>query len=248
MGRLGGVEEDVAGSVCLTDPAEAAEFVAKSGCDSLAVAIGTSHGAYKFAGKQGLHFDVLEKLRASLPKDFPMVMHGSSSVPKEWVDRINNAGGKMKSTSGVNEDQYLPAAKLGVCKVNIDTDGRLVWCAIHREAVPRRSGQFRPASAREGLYGRLRRLHRSQEHEARLRRPVGVGPQDAEGLRVCEVADQLPSPAGRGAGGEGRMQCHCWLAQQCSVLLRMGKPAVAPGAKREAILGFGLTPEEWTRV
>ena len=119
---------------CLTDPAQAAEFVEKSGCDSLAVAIGTSHGAFKFTGKQGLHFDVLEKIQKALPKNFPLVMHGSSSVPKEWVDRINNAGGKMKSTSGVPEEQYLPAAKLGVCKVNIDTDGRLVWCAIHRES------------------------------------------------------------------------------------------------------------------
>ena len=69
-----------------------------------------------------------------MPKNFPLVMHGSSSVPKEWVDRINNAGGKMPATSGVPEDQYLPAARLGVCKVNIDTDGRLVWCAIHRES------------------------------------------------------------------------------------------------------------------
>ena len=90
MGQLGGVEEDVIGSVCLTDPAQAAEFVAKSGCDSLAVAIGTSHGAYKFTGKQGLHFDVLDKIQKVLPKSFPLVMHGSSSVPKEWVDRINN--------------------------------------------------------------------------------------------------------------------------------------------------------------
>jgi fructose-bisphosphate aldolase class II len=142
LGRLGGVEEDVTGSVCLTDPAEAAEFVARSGCDSLAVAIGTSHGAYKFAGKQGLHLDVLEKIRAVLPKNFPLVMHGSSSVPKEWVDRINSAGGQMKSTSGVNEDQYLPAARLGVCKVNIDTDGRLVWCAIHREQFRDDPGNF----------------------------------------------------------------------------------------------------------
>ncbi len=134
LGQLGGVEEDIVGSVCLTNPEEAAEFVAQSGCDSLAVAIGTSHGAYKFAGKQGLHFDVLEKLQKALPKNFPLVMHGSSSVPKEWVDRINAAGGKMPNTSGVAEDQYLPAAKMGVCKVNIDTDGRLVWCAIHREA------------------------------------------------------------------------------------------------------------------
>jgi fructose-bisphosphate aldolase, class II len=134
LGQLGGVEEDITGSVRLTDPGQAAEFVAKSGCDSLAVAIGTSHGAYKFSGKQGLHFDVLEKIQKVLPKNFPMVMHGSSSVPKEWVDRINAAGGKLGSASGVPEDQYLPAAKMGVCKVNIDTDGRLVWCAIHREA------------------------------------------------------------------------------------------------------------------
>ncbi len=134
LGQLGGVEEDIVGSVCLTEPAEAVEFVEKSGCDSLAVAIGTSHGAYKFSGSQGLHFDVLEKIQKLLPAGFPLVMHGSSSVPKEWVDRINNAGGKLKNASGVDEDQYLPAAKMGVCKVNIDTDGRLVWCAIHRES------------------------------------------------------------------------------------------------------------------
>ena len=134
LGQLGGVEEDVVGSVCLTEPDQAVEFVAKSGCDSLAVAIGTSHGAYKFSGAQGLRLDRLTEIQKVLPKNFPMVMHGSSSVPKEWVDRINNAGGKMKSSSGVDEAQYIQAAKLGVCKVNIDTDGRLVWCAIHREA------------------------------------------------------------------------------------------------------------------
>ncbi|MBN2022195.1 MAG: class II fructose-bisphosphate aldolase [Pirellulales bacterium] len=133
LGQLGGVEEDVVGSVCLTEPDEAVEFVEKSGCDSLAVAIGTSHGAYKFSGKQGLHFDVLEKIQKALPARFPLVMHGSSSVPKDWVDRINAAGGALKNASGVDEKQYLPAAKMGVCKVNIDTDGRLVWCAIHRE-------------------------------------------------------------------------------------------------------------------
>lgn len=134
LGQLGGVEEDIVGSVCLTEPAQAAEFIAKSGCDSLAVAIGTSHGAYKFSGKQGLRLDVLTEIQKAVPKNFPLVMHGSSSVPKEWVDRINAAGGKLGGASGVNEDQYLPAAKLGVCKVNIDTDGRLVWCAIHRES------------------------------------------------------------------------------------------------------------------
>jgi fructose-bisphosphate aldolase class II len=134
LGQLGGVEEDVIGSVCLTEPAQAAEFIERSGCDSLAAAIGTSHGAYKFSGKQGLHFDVLEKIQRAVPKNFPLVMHGSSSVPKEWVERINHAGGKLKDASGVNEDQYLPAAKLGVCKINIDTDGRLVWCGVHRES------------------------------------------------------------------------------------------------------------------
>jgi len=134
LGQLGGVEEDVVGSVCLTEVAQAVEFVEKSGCDSLAVAIGTSHGAYKFAGTQSLRLDRLKELQAALPKGFPLVMHGSSSVPKEWVDRINKAGGQLKNASGVNEDQYLPAAKLGICKINIDTDGCLVWCAIHRES------------------------------------------------------------------------------------------------------------------
>jgi len=134
LGQLGGVEEDIVGSVCLTEPDQAVEFVEKSGCDSLAVAIGTSHGAYKFSGSQGLRFDVLEEIQKALPENFPLVMHGSSSVPKEWVDRINAAGGELGGASGVSEDQYLPAAKLGVCKINIDTDGRLVWCAIHRES------------------------------------------------------------------------------------------------------------------
>lgn len=133
LGQLGGVEEDVAGSVCLTDPEEAARFIKLTGCDSLAVAIGTSHGAYKFSGNQGVRLDRLAEIQQAVPKGYPLVMHGASSVPKEWVDRINAAGGKMKQTSGVNEDDYLKAAKLGVCKINIDTDGRLVWCAVYRE-------------------------------------------------------------------------------------------------------------------
>jgi fructose-bisphosphate aldolase class II len=135
LGMLGGVEEDISVSAehaCLTDPDEAVEFVERSGCDSLAVAIGTSHGAYKFKGSQGLHFDRIEAIQKLLP-GYPLVMHGSSSVPKEWVNRINKAGGTLPDTSGVPEKDYLPAAKLGVCKVNIDTDGRLVWCAVIRE-------------------------------------------------------------------------------------------------------------------
>ncbi len=144
LGQLGGVEEDVVGSVCLTDPAQAAEFVEKTACDSLAVAIGTSHGAYKFAGSQSLRLDRLAEIQNALPKGYPLVMHGSSSVPKEWVDRINAAGGKMKNTSGVREDQYLPAAKLGICKINIDTDGRLGWCAPHRESFRDKPEDFDP--------------------------------------------------------------------------------------------------------
>src|SRR5476649_1983055 len=136
LGMLGGVEEDISvdeGNACLTNPEEAVEFVTKSGCDSLAAAIGTSHGAYKFKGQQSLHFEVIEAIQKAIPGT-PIVMHGSSSVPKSEVERINAAGGKLDpSARGVDENEYLPAAKLGVTKVNIDTDGRLVWTRVHRE-------------------------------------------------------------------------------------------------------------------
>ncbi|PAW86266.1 MAG: fructose-bisphosphate aldolase [Opitutia bacterium Tous-C10FEB] len=135
LGMLGGVEEDIKveeGNACLTDPAEAEDFVKRTGCDCLAAAIGTSHGAFKFKGKQSLHFDVLEKIQARLP-NFPLVMHGSSSVPQDEVARINAAGGQIAGSMGVDVNEYLPAAKLGVTKINIDTDGRLVWTRVHRE-------------------------------------------------------------------------------------------------------------------
>ncbi len=136
LGQLGGVEEDIKvdeGHASLTNPKEAVEFVKQTGCDSLAAAIGTSHGAYKFKGQQSLHFDVIEEIQQLIP-GMPIVMHGSSSVPVEEVRRINAAGGKLDpSARGVNEEEYLPAAKLGVTKVNIDTDGRLVWTRVHRE-------------------------------------------------------------------------------------------------------------------
>jgi len=136
LGMLGGVEEDIQvdeSHACLTDPDEAKVFVERTGCDSLACAIGTSHGAYKFSGGQGIHFDRVQAIQDRLP-GFPLVMHGSSSVPQEEVARINAAGGRLKEgAKGVDPAQYLPAAKLGVCKVNIDTDGRLVWTRVHRE-------------------------------------------------------------------------------------------------------------------
>ncbi|MGV3724547.1 MAG: class II fructose-bisphosphate aldolase [Actinomycetota bacterium] len=145
LGMLGGVEEDIQvdeAHACLTDPDQAKEFVEKSGCDSLAVAIGTSHGAYKFSGGQGIHFDRVKAIQEQLP-GFPMVMHGSSSVPEDEVKRINAAGGKLKEgAKGVDPNQYLPAAKLGVCKVNIDTDGRLVWSRVHREYFQNKPEDF----------------------------------------------------------------------------------------------------------
>jgi fructose-bisphosphate aldolase class II len=136
IGMLGGVEEDIKVDekhAMLTDPDDAARFVELSGCDSLAVAIGTSHGAYKFKGRQGLHFSRLAEIQQRLP-NFPLVMHGSSSVPREEVERINLAGGAMDpSAQGVDENEFARAVALGVTKVNIDTDGRLVWTRVHRE-------------------------------------------------------------------------------------------------------------------
>jgi len=144
LGMLGGVEEDIKveeGNACLTKPEEAQNFIKLTGCDSLAAAIGTSHGAYKFKGRQSLHFEVLEGIKKLVP-GYPIVMHGSSSVPKEEVDRINAAGGKLGSAVGVYVNEYLPAAKLGVTKINIDTDGRLVWTRVHREFFRDKPAEF----------------------------------------------------------------------------------------------------------
>ena len=144
LGMLGGVEEDIVvedGHATLTNPKEAEEFIKLTGCDSLACAIGTSHCAFKFKGKQSLHFDVLEKIKALVP-GFPLVMHGSSSVPREEVARINAAGGTIAGSMGVDVNEYLPAAKLGVTKINIDTDGRLVWTRVHREFFRDKPSEF----------------------------------------------------------------------------------------------------------
>lgn len=145
LGVLGGVEEDIQVDekhAMLTDPEEAAEFVRRTNCDSLAVAIGTSHGAYKFTGGQGLHFERLAEIQRHLP-DFPLVMHGSSSVPRGEVERINAAGGAIPTTArGVDEAEFARAVPLGVTKVNIDTDGRLVWTRVHREFFRDRPAEF----------------------------------------------------------------------------------------------------------
>ena len=144
LGMLGGVEEDIkveAGNACLTKPEEAARFIKLTGCDSLAAAIGTSHGAYKFKGRQSLHFEVLQGIKKLVP-GFPIVMHGSSSVPQDEVKRINAAGGQLGTAVGVDVNEYLPAAKLGVTKINIDTDGRLVWTRVHREFFRDKPAEF----------------------------------------------------------------------------------------------------------
>lgn len=167
LGMLGGVEEHVQvdeKNALLTDPAEAKDFVARSGCDSLACAIGTSHGAYKFSGGQGLHFDRIKAIQAEIP-GVPLVMHGSSSVPQDEVARINAAGGKLKEgAKGVDEAQYLPAAKLGVCKVNIDTDGRLVWTRVHREFFRDKPEDFDLRSAGKVFMAEYAKFIASRSH------------------------------------------------------------------------------------
>jgi fructose-bisphosphate aldolase class II len=125
------------------DPNQVEEFVTKTGVDSLAVAIGTSHGAYKFKKEPKLAFDVIQEIADKLP-GFPLVMHGSSSVLKEFVDLINQYGGKMPNAMGVPEDAVSKAAKMAVCKVNIDTDLRLALTAKIRQVFAEEPGQFDP--------------------------------------------------------------------------------------------------------
>ena len=133
LGQLKGIEEDVeAAEHVYTKPEEVIDFQSRTGCDSLACAIGTSHGAFKFNGDQKLRFDILAEVQQKL-KNFPLVMHGSSSVPPGEVARINAAGGQINGAKGVDATQFLQAARLGVTKINIDTDGRLVWTRVHRE-------------------------------------------------------------------------------------------------------------------
>ncbi len=135
LGQLGGVEEhiDVAEeNAHLTDPEQAVDFVAKTGCDSLAIAIGTSHGAYKFSGNQKIAFERLKQIHSKLA-GFPLVMHGSSSIPQEEVKKIDAAGGQLAGAKGVDENDLREVHKYGVAKINIDSDGRLIWTRVHRE-------------------------------------------------------------------------------------------------------------------
>ena len=147
LGQLGGIEEHVKGvddvMAHLTDPDQVVEFVGRTGVDSLAVAIGTSHGAYKFKKEPKLAFDVVKKIQKKLP-GFPLVMHGSSSVPKEFKDLINKYGGQMPDAVGVPESAISQASKMALCKVNIDTDLRMALTAKIREVFSTKPGEFDP--------------------------------------------------------------------------------------------------------
>ena len=146
LGRLAGVEDDVNVSekdALFTDPEEAAEFVRLTGVDSLAIAIGTSHGAYKFKGTPYLDFGRLQRVGELLP-NFPIVLHGASSVPQAFVEKCNSFGGAIPGAQGVPEDMLRKAATMAVCKINIDTDLRLAMTASIREVLASNPAEFDP--------------------------------------------------------------------------------------------------------
>ena len=157
LGVLAGVEDEVSSEVShYTKPEEVIDFTQRTGVDSLAISIGTSHGAYKFKPEQctrdpktgrlvppPLAFDVLDEIMVKLP-GFPIVLHGSSSVPQKYVDMINKYGGKMPDAVGIPEDQLRKASKSAVCKINIDSDSRLAFTAAVRKVFSEKPGEFDP--------------------------------------------------------------------------------------------------------
>lgn len=146
LGRLAGIEDNVNVSdanACYTDPDQVEEFVGKTGVNSLAIAIGTSHGAYKFKGEAKLRFDILEEVGKRLP-GFPIVLHGASSVIPEYVAMINQYGGTMPGAKGVPEDMLRKAASMAVCKINIDSDLRLAFTAAIRKHFAENPAHFDP--------------------------------------------------------------------------------------------------------
>ncbi len=146
LGKLAGIEDDVnvsAEDSCYTNPNEVEEFVSKTGVDSLAIAIGTSHGAFKFTGEAKLRFDILAEIEKRIPQ-FPIVLHGASSVMPEYVKMINEFGGNMPGAQGVPEDMLRQAAKSAVCKINIDSDIRLVMTGTIRKYMAEHPDHFDP--------------------------------------------------------------------------------------------------------
>ena len=146
LGKLAGVEDDVKVSAedsSYTDPDQAVEFIQRTGCDSLAIAIGTSHGAYKFKGEPKLRYDILEKITSYVP-GYPIVLHGASTVIPEFVAKCNQFGGNIPGAQGVPEDMLREAARRGVCKINIDTDLRLAMTSAIREIFVNEPSEFDP--------------------------------------------------------------------------------------------------------
>jgi fructose-bisphosphate aldolase class II len=149
LGRLAGIEDEVSSEKShYTDPNDVEDFVKRTGVDSLAISIGTSHGAFKFKVKPGeqvppLRFDILEQVEKRIP-GFPIVLHGASSVLQGYIDMINKYGGKMEGAVGVPAEQLRKAAKSAVCKINIDSDGRLVMTAVVRKVFAEKPGEFDP--------------------------------------------------------------------------------------------------------
>ena len=165
LGRLAGVEEHVTSEKSIyTDPDQAVEFAQRSGCDSLAIAIGTSHGAYKFKGEAQLDFERLDKISSMMP-GYPLVLHGASSVPQEFVAMANEFGGTLGDAKGVPEDMLRKAAKSGVCKINIDSDIRLAMTANIRKYMAEHPDAFDPRSylkpAREAVKNMVQRKIRN---------------------------------------------------------------------------------------
>jgi len=142
LGTLGGIEEDIVGEVKLTDPEQAVEFIKRTGVDALAVAIGTSHGAYKFKSEPKLAIDLVKEISNKV--NIPLVMHGSSSVPKELRDEINKYGGNMPDACGVPVKSIQAAIKNGICKINVDTDSRMALTAAVRKVFIKKPEEFDP--------------------------------------------------------------------------------------------------------
>lgn len=149
LGVLAGVEDNLSVDEkhsFYTNPDDVETFVKATGCDSLAIAVGTSHGAYKFSGGQGLQFGILSAIQQRLP-GFPLVLHGGSNVSSEVVNRINAAGGNLKTDAkGVQEEEIKRAIPLGICKINIATDTRLLWTMVNREFFRDRPEEFAPTT------------------------------------------------------------------------------------------------------
>ncbi|MGA1978250.1 MAG: class II fructose-bisphosphate aldolase [Bacteroidales bacterium] len=165
LGVLAGIEDEVSAEhTTYTRPEDVEDFVKKTGVDSLAISIGTSHGAYKFKVKPGqlpppLRFDILEECERRIP-GFPIVLHGASSVPQDIVAEINKYGGKMENTAGVSEDQLRKAARSAVCKINIDSDGRLAMTAAIRKVFAEEPSEFDPRKYLGPARDKLRELYK----------------------------------------------------------------------------------------